>query len=334
MNKRIILTLFLLLLLQYTQAQTDLQDEERKSGYKGGFTPEVILPKDGFTFLAMGDFGRVGEYYQKDVAAELGRAAITLDAEFIVSVGDNFYPSGVASVQDQHWKSSFEEVYTHPNLYKDWYVILGNHDYSGNIQAQVDYSRISRRWNMPSSYFKKKFKLEDGSILLMVFMDTNPFIDSYHSNSGKYPDLARQDTTAQKKWLIESLADSDPNIQWKVVVGHHPLYSGGKRKESKDTRSFEAKFANIFDQYGVQAYICGHEHDLQIIRPKNRFTTQFLTGAGSEVRPTGQREGTLFAAAEPGFMAFTIVKDKMLVQSVQAKTGTAKLLSSITIKSK
>ncbi|CDS92021.1 metallophosphoesterase [Sphingobacterium faecium] len=334
MKKRLFLTIFTVLVLQKIFAQTVLQQEERQSGYKGGFTPELTWLKDGFTFLALGDFGRVGEYYQKDVAAELGRTAITLDAEFIVSVGDNFYPSGVASTQDQHWKSSFEEIYTHPNLYQDWYVILGNHDYRGNISAQIDYTQISRRWNMPSPYFKKKFKLEDGSTLLMVFMDTNPFIESYHHNDGKYPDLAQQDTVAQKKWLIETLSDTDPAIKWKVVVGHHPLYSGGKRKDNKDTKSFEAKFATLFDQYGVQAYICGHEHDLQVIRPKNRFTTQFLTGAGSEVRPTGEREGTIFAAAEPGFMAFTIVGETMLIQAIQAKTGNAKLLKSITIKSK
>ncbi|UZJ63091.1 hypothetical protein OKW96_11185 [Sphingobacterium sp. KU25419] len=71
-------------------------------------------------------------------------------------------------------------------------------------------------------------------------MDTNPFIDSYHHNIEKYPDLAKQDTITQKKWLIETLSDTDPNIKWKVVVGHHPLYSGGKRKENKDTKSFEA----------------------------------------------------------------------------------------------
>ncbi|WP_400261372.1 metallophosphoesterase [Sphingobacterium sp. SG20118] len=334
MKKYTLLTLFAVLLLQQSFAQSTIQQEERLSGYKGDFTPEVTLPKDGFTFLALGDFGRVGEYYQKDVAAELGRAAITLDAEFVVSVGDNFYPSGVASTQDQHWKSSFEEIYTHPNLYKDWYAILGNHDYRGSTKAQIDYTQVSRRWNMPSPYYKKKFELEDGSTLLMLFMDTNPFIDGYHGNSEKYPDLAKQDTAAQKKWLIESLSDTDPNIKWKIVVGHHPLYSGGKRKESKDTKAFEAKFAGIFDQYGVQAYICGHEHDLQVIRPKNRFTTQFLTGAGSEVRPTGQRDGTLFAAAEPGFMAFTIAGDTLLVQTIQAKTGATKLLNSISIKSK
>src|SRR5690606_36457439 len=102
------------------------------------------------------------------------------------------------------------------------------------------------------------------------------------------------------------------------VVGHHPLYSGGKRKESEDTKLLEKKFADLFDQHQVDAYICGHEHDLQIIKPQGRFTTQFLSGAASEVRASGNREGTIFAAAEPGFMALSIVDGKMLVQTVRA----------------
>ena len=159
MKKYTLLTLFAVLLLQQSFAQSTIQQEERLSGYKGDFTPEVTLPKDGFTFLALGDFGRVGEYYQKDVAAELGRAAITLDAEFVLSVGDNFYPSGVASTQDQHWKSSFEEIYTHPNLYKDWYVILGNHDYSGSTKAQISSYSMGLEYSIFGSLVYSQFAL-------------------------------------------------------------------------------------------------------------------------------------------------------------------------------
>jgi hypothetical protein len=68
----------------------------------------------------------------------------------------------------------------------------------------------------------------------------------------------------------------------------------------------------------VDAYFCGHEHDLQIIKPKGRYTTQFLSGAGCEVRPTGNREGTVFAAELPGFMTFSINETNLLTQVVGA----------------
>lgn len=312
-------------------AQTPFE-YEKSTGYSGSDIPGLKYEEDSFSFLVLGDFGRVGDYYQKDVAREMGNAMIVLEAEFVVSVGDNFYPNGVASTQDHHWKSSFEEIYTNPALYADWYVALGNHDYRGNVQAQIDYTHISRRWNMPARYFSKTFELEKGEKLLLVVMDTNPFIEGYHGNPEKYGDLDKQDINAQMNWLKETLNTNDKSIKWKIVVGHHPLYSGGKRKESVDTKSFEAKFADLFDQYKVDAYICGHEHDLQIIRPKGRYTTQFLSGAASEVRPTGKTEGTIFAAAEPGFMAFSIKGNKLIVQSVKTKDNQAEIIHSFEIK--
>lgn len=312
-------------------AQVDIVQKERAAGYQGGFLNPAIKKHEGFSFLVLGDFGRVGEYHQKAVARELGHAAVSLDAEFVVSVGDNFYPNGVASVNDYHWKSSFEEIYTHPNLYADWYVALGNHDYRGSIQAQIDYTNISRRWQMPAPYFSKKMKLDDGKTLLLVVMDTNPFIESYQKDPVKYPDLAQQDTAAQRQWLAETLSDPDPTISHRIVVGHHPLYSGGKRKTDKATLAFEASFADFFDQHKVDAYICGHEHDLQIIRPEGRYTTQLLSGAASEIRPSGNRGGTIFAAAEPGFMALTLSGNDIIVQTIKATATGSELLHEMTI---
>lgn len=307
----------LLFVFHFAEAQKCL--EEEKSGYKGGFIPELKLLDKSENFLVIGDFGRHGDYYQKEVATQMTKAAATIDSDFVISVGDNFYPNGVQSTQDLQWKASFEDIYSSHQLHKDWFITLGNHDYNGNIQAQLDYSKISRRWQLPNLYYKKTIELKGGNKLLMVFIDTNPFIDSYHSKGEQMEENVKtQDTIAQKKWLIETLNTNDKSIKWKIVIGHHPMYSGGKRKNSIDTKNMEDKFASLFDQYKVDAYLCGHEHDLQVIKPKNRYTTQFLSGAGCEVRPTGNREGTLFAISEPGFMTFSVTETKMLVQLVNA----------------
>ena len=324
--KKIFLATIICFNLTLAFGQVTPFEYEKQTGYKGKNIPDLTYIEDSYSFLVLGDFGRVGDYYQQDVARELGHATIALEAEFIVSVGDNFYPNGVASTIDYHWISSFETIYKDPSLYTDWYVALGNHDYRGNVQAQIDYSNISRRWNMPARYYSKTFEVNDNEKLLLIVMDTNPYIDSYHENPEKYTGIAAQDTAKQTQWLTEQLKTDDPQVKWKLVVGHHPLYSGGKRKESEDTKLFEKKFADLFDQHQVDAYICGHEHDLQIIKPQGRFTTQFLSGAASEVRASGNREGTIFAAAEPGFMAFSIVDGKMLVQTVRANETGAKVL--------
>lgn len=312
---KLIISLLILAFSQLTIAQTTAGSTH--SDKLDDSIPELKTLDKSLNFLLMGDFGRYGQFYQKEVALQMGRAATTIESDFVVSVGDNFYPNGVQSTQDYSWIASFENVYTAYSLQNPWYVALGNHDYRGNIQAEIDYSKISRRWHMPSPYFSKTFKLEGGDKVLMLVIDTSPFMDSYYQKGADmYENIIAQDTIAQKKWIEKELAITDSTIKWKIVVGHHPLYSGGKRKESKETASFEKKFADLFDKYKVDAYFCGHEHDLQIIKPKGRYTTQFLSGAACDVRPSGSREGTVFFAEMAGFMTFSLTNTDLLAQVV------------------
>lgn len=272
--------------------------------------PSQIIPvKDGISFLAIGDFGRHGAFTQKEVARDMGTVAEILDLNFTVSVGDNFYPNGVQSTQDYQWFSSFENVYTHHLLHEPWFVALGNHDYEGNVQAQIDYTAVSRRWEMPSRYFERLIKISKGKYLQLLVIDTNPFVAKYRSDPQKYPGINNEDRKVQLEWIESRLNTKDPEIAWKIVVGHHPLYSGGKRKNEQETKDTELLFEPLFTKYGVDAYICGHEHDLQIIRKKDKKLTQFLSGAGSELRETGKTEGSLFAEAVPGFIAFTLTQN-------------------------
>lgn len=270
----------------------------------------LTVTEDALHVLVIGDWGRQGQEGQREVAAALGRAARQLDPEFIISTGDNFYPNGVASVDDPNWQQSFEQVYTAHPLWIDWYVVLGNHDYRGNPQAEIDYSSRSRRWRMPSRYYTVSKPVGDSARADFFFLDTSPFIEDYRKEPGKYA-VGDQDPAVQLAWLERSLAAS--TAQWKVVVGHHHIYSGGKRSTLPE---LERALVPLMARYGVQAYVNGHEHDLQVIRPAGSPVTYFVSGAGSEHRPTGTREGTLFALSAGGFMAFSFTPTALLVQVV------------------
>lgn len=82
-------------------------------------TPNAEVPNLSgrtLTFIAIGDWGRNGGYGQRPTAATLGAVAQNVSAAFIISVGDNFYDSGVVSEDDPQFNSSWRDVYTHPGL--------------------------------------------------------------------------------------------------------------------------------------------------------------------------------------------------------------------------
>ncbi len=56
-------------------------------------------------FVLIGDWGRMGRDYQTDVARQMGVTAASIGSRFTVSIGDNFYENGVASVDDPQWQS-------------------------------------------------------------------------------------------------------------------------------------------------------------------------------------------------------------------------------------
>lgn len=298
----------------YANAQTKPYLDEYAKGYRGGYIKGLESVDRSLQFAVIGDWGRGGMYFGKDVAEQLSKAVTGIDAEFIVSTGDNFYPEGVASVHDPLWNLAFENVFWQYPLWRNWYVVLGNHDYGRNPQAQIDYSKISRRWNMPDYYYSFTREISKGAKALFIFLDTNPFNAGFHDENDTTIN-PKMDTTAQKKWLEGLLSDTDTSIKWKIVFGHHPMYTAGNRalRESQIRNSLEA----MFEKYKVDLYITGHEHHLQYYHPKNRYTHHFISGAGSEANESLKPRGPVdFFAAIQGFMTFSITPGEVLMQAV------------------
>lgn len=278
----------------------------------------VLQKKDkALHFIAMGDWGRNGADHQKEVAAQMGKTATEINAQFVIATGDNFYPSGVISEWDPLWRYSFEDIYTDFHLQWDWYSVLGNHDYKSNPDAQVKYSAISRRWKMPARYYSKKFFINGDSnqVLLVAFIDTNPLIPEFYKNAEYGPNVRTQDSARQKKWLAKVLGDTAKNIQWKIVVGHHPMFTAGSRWDGYDTKAIRNSLKPLFDKYGVDVYLAGHEHSLQHLKPAGK-THHFISGAASEKTAVKQYVLSEMAASEYGFMLFSVTGNELLLQTI------------------
>ena len=138
--------------------------------------------KGDVTLYMANDLGRNGYYDQKPIAELMGEMAKTTGMECVLAVVDIHHFNGVASVNDPLWMTNFEQVYSHPELMLDWFPVLGNHEYRGNTQAVLDYSKVSRRWMMPARYYTKVFE-DNGTTIRIVFLDTTPLIDRYRENS-------------------------------------------------------------------------------------------------------------------------------------------------------
>ena len=213
--------------------------------------------------FVVNDVGRNGHYEQKPFAELMGRMAEEHDVEAILALGDTHHYMGVQSVNDPLWMTNFELIYSHPELQVPWYPVLGNHEYRGNTQAVLDYSQVSRRWQMPALYYSKVFE-DDGVTLRVVFMDTTPLIDKYHKDTQDYPDVSKQDMAAQLAWLDKELQQA--NEDWVVVVGHHPIYADTP-KSPNERMDMQKRVDPILRRHNVNMYICGHIHNYQHIRP-------------------------------------------------------------------
>lgn len=258
----------------------------------------VQFPRDSsINFLVIGDWGTGGSL-QKSVADAMAKTARAEPIDFILSVGDNFYPKGVSSIDDKAWKTKFEDIYHHPELKVDWYSVLGNHDYRSNIHAQIEYHSINPRWHMDGRYFSFSKAKRDVSLFFAMF-DSQIVVEN------------RPQRSAQKKWLETEVSSNSSS--WKFAVAHHPIRSNGFYG---DNSAMVKDFKPIFDQSKLDIYFNGHEHDLQYIAdPRDSFRC-IVSGAGGGGRDTAYGANSLFAGTNGGFVFCSATKDQLHIRFI------------------
>ncbi|TPG40604.1 acid phosphatase [Sphingomonas koreensis] len=278
---------------------------------------------DTLNFLAVGDWGREGRNHQRDVAVQMGRAADRLGAQFVVSVGDNFYDDGVASIDDPAWRNSFEQVYDAPSLQVPWQVALGNHDYRGSVQAQIDYSAVSKRWRLPARWYDFTQTAPDGATVHFFVIDTSPMIRHYYDDGATVVKVGdqRANVPVQLAWLDRALARS--SADWKIVIGHHPVYTGKASEQQVAVGNVSdehrqggnpeliAALDPILQRHDVALYLNGHDHDLQHVHHGD--THYICTGAGSLTEDRCFAEESDFCSFESGFVACRVDRQNLSV---------------------
>ena len=210
-------------------------------------------------------------------------------------IGDNFYPLGVQSSNDNAFNECWRDVFLkHANLQVPWKMVLGNHDYMKNPIAQIDYHSDSvnnqdKLWHMPSLSYSFSCHVRShtthGMLTRIDFhaLDTN---GCQRHVTRMFPALLNM-LDGFITQLHSKLLGS--NAQWRIVFGHHPMYTQGREhgntgrhlRGSTDTTSPSAEVkvghpSAVRRQFGledvlvdgaVQAYFSGHEHVFQVQQP-------------------------------------------------------------------
>jgi tartrate-resistant acid phosphatase type 5 len=223
--------------------------------------------------VAFGDFG-TGSAAQMALGKTLAEYHSTRRFDLGITLGDNFYSVGMESPSDPRWQTQWEQVYGPLGI--TFYAALGNHDWGhpDSPAAEILYSAKTTTWRMPSSYYTytagpvQFFALDTQSVAL---------------------------SEQQLRWLDTELGRSQ--ARWKIVYGHHPIYSGGAYEDRPDLIS---KLLPLL-RNRVDAYICGHDHNLQALRPDGNVRFYIAGGGGAGLYDLRPYERSVFSSRSNGF---------------------------------
>jgi len=237
----------------------------------------AAAPAAALDFLVMADWGGVDHtpyttQAELATAAGMGKVAASMNASFSLAVGDNFYYSGVHSVDSARFQDTFENVFTADSLRIPFYMAAGNHDHYGNIQAQLDYQDRSSRWKYPDLWYTFSEDVGGNAKIQFVLLDTvilagnsdvrdsmGELIDELRGSELPGP-ADRTRAQSQMAWLEQTLNSSQADFL--VVAGHYPVWS---ICEHGPTSLLVSQVKPMLERHHVTAYIAGHDHCMETL---------------------------------------------------------------------
>lgn len=197
----------------------------------------------------------------------------------LILMGDNFYDEGIKEKNDEQW-NDYTQVFS-KIPYNKINAIIGNHDYYGDPHLQLN----AKYFENNEFYFKRTISNID-----LYFLDTAPLHEG-HCNVDNdifkkvHYKSANKLKLEQIDWLKRELEKSNRLGRKILVFGHYPIISNGVY--FFHLVPIYKLLIPIFEKYKVDAYISGHEHNIQYIKRKisNNYTFhQFIIGSSSENR--------------------------------------------------
>ena len=272
------------------------------------FSPMYRLPRNGSVVAASG-LVPVTKAMQNFCARQAS-------CNFAAMLGDNIYPEGATGGPDD--ANRFRDLFVTPFAplaegRKDFriYTVLGNHDWRTSREgamAQVRFAESTPPFYMQGPFYRIVPPAAHGLVEIFA-IDTEVLLSGTTVHKALLADDASElrsdrieaprawavpQTEAERnmgRWLESELASSQ--ARWKVVIGHHPLWStsGGKQEQARALRRLIVpELCRHADVYGS-----GHEHTLEVhtddcstALPGENVTAllQVVSGSAAKMRPT------------------------------------------------
>jgi hypothetical protein len=209
------------------------------------------------------------------------RAREAFPFDFVLMLGDNLY----GSKKPEDYRKKFEDPYK--DLLSEgvkFYASLGNHDDPNE--------RYYQPFNMNGQRY---YKITKGDVDLFALDST--YVD-------------RQ----QIDWITKQLSES--RARWKICFFHHPLYSASHyHGPDVDLRK---ELQPIFDKYGVNVVLNGHEHVYERVKPQGGIY-YFVLGNAGQLRFHDLRSSDETAKGfdtDQAFMLMEITADDLFFQTI------------------
>ncbi len=164
------------------------------------------------------------------------------------------------------WSDWFENN-SRSARYRPWMPAAGNHENElGN--GPIGYRAYQTYFALPESGADPEFRglwytFTAGSVRVISLSNDDI---CYQDGGNSY--VRGYSGGAQKRWLERELARTraDSGIDWVVVCMHQTAVSTGNRTNGADL-GIRENWLPLFDRYGVDLVVCGHEHHYERSHP-------------------------------------------------------------------
>jgi 3',5'-cyclic AMP phosphodiesterase CpdA len=250
----------------------------RKGAPERTWAYEPLAERPLLRIAVAGDIGE-GDDEEWDTARAMDALEGADPYRVLLLLGDNVYPDGDPGRLGDTVFRPFADVL---NAGARLLAIVGNHDAAGGRSLEQ-----IRRLGMPNLWWTVAI----GDVRF-VGLDSNSV-----------------DDPEQLAWLDRTLAGATE--PWRIVAIHESPYSAGYQGSNLDVRR---RFVPLFERYGVQLVLSGHDHDYQ--RSVVGGVTYLVSGAGGRTRGTGEDDFTVVSYSILHFVELDVFEHRIVVRAI------------------